>query len=185
MRFLDKLLTTLMENKFIYSTTAEIIGVSFKQNSPLSSIDQLVRDKINSLFSNEDHLRALLILQGISKHSPTFVDAFFLKIFSQFKRFTSEVQAIALQLFKLRIESIETPFTHMQPYWKSILHHRHYETQTAALELLEKLLPQLDISQVALFIKSIKYFRLIHYLTSYKMPLLITRRSIVAKSITE
>jgi len=90
-----------------------------------------VRQRINEFLGKEDHLRALLILEGtlhlssllsfsilsfrpppflphigIAKHVPEEIDHFMVKIVAWLKRYVGEIQVIALQLIKLRAAEV-------------------------------------------------------------------------------
>jgi hypothetical protein len=111
------------------------------------------------MFHKEDHLRALLCLERLSRSAPTFIDQFFPKIFSNLKRFRGESKLIALKLILLRIDFIEDAFKQLQPRLNELLAHRtEDESQLIVLELLQHLMADLDDYTVATFLDTLLRF---------------------------
>lgn len=86
------------------------------------------------------------------KYTPGFIPQFFTKIFFQLKRFVGEVQVLALEIIRDRLDDINEAFLSIQPLLNDLLHHRDHEAQRIALEIVYKLLPGLDAKQVGEFI---------------------------------
>jgi hypothetical protein len=132
----EKLLNNLSGPKKVYSLCAEVVGLALGLNRsrsiesppPPPPLESLVRDRITAMFSKEEHTRALDCLSHVAKYYPAFVDPFFLRIFDQIKRFTSEAKITALHLILMRLDDLNLNvvdiFKNLQPRLYELLQHR-------------------------------------------------------------
>jgi hypothetical protein len=124
----EKILLNLLGPKKVYCMCAEVVGLALeihkKRENADFPLEQLMRDRIALMFTQEDHTRALDCLSIVAKYYPSFVDSFFLRIFDQLKRFPSDTKVLALSLILLRIDDIEDAFKKLQPRLNELLIHR-------------------------------------------------------------
>lgn len=55
---------------------------------------------------------------------------------------------LALEIIRDRLSDISEPFLSLQPLLNDLLHHRDHEAQRITLEIVLKLLPDLEAKQV-------------------------------------
>jgi hypothetical protein len=124
----EKILHNLLGSKKVYCMCAEVVGLALEMHKKRESgecpLEQLLRDRIALMFTKEDHIRALDCLNIVAKYYPAFVDSFFLRIFDQLKRFSSDAKVSALSLILQRVDEIEDAFKKLQPRLNELLIHR-------------------------------------------------------------
>lgn len=147
-------------SKEIYSSASEICGMLYtqlkrKSNDTFNFFIKMLTAKHNLILSKEEFQKILISLTKISIRGPEYLDYIVPKLFDTLSKLPNSLIIVTLRLFNERPDKIV--FKNLYPFLKQFLQHNSgNEIQLYSLQLIHKLLKNLEKDEIMKFLEVMK-----------------------------